>query len=173
MFGRLTRHTAWVSVAALATLALSQSSVSANTSKAPPPKPRHAGHHLAMRTAHVRLTDGSNYLGPEPCSDYFGQRKAHGVPDAFGGRNPLAVCGYTPEQLRNAYGVTGSGLGGAGVTVAIVDAYASPTMLSDANRYAGNRGEPLLSPSQYREITPSGYRHLTDGVCEDPAAWNL
>ena len=46
------------------------------------------------------------------------------------------MCGYTPRQVRGAYGVTASGMTGAGQTVAIVDAYASPTMLSDANTYA-------------------------------------
>src|SRR5260370_11720347 len=88
----------------------------------------HHPHTFAMHTAHVRLDQGSNYLGPQPCSNYYGQKTAAGVPDAFGGPNPYAVCGYTPEQLRGAYGVTGSGLNGVGVTVAIVDAFAPPAL---------------------------------------------
>ncbi|WP_194920463.1 S53 family peptidase [Catenulispora rubra] len=125
-----------------------------------------------MRTNHISLTDDDpNYIGPEKCSDYYGELTARTVPNAFGGRNPLAVCGYTPEQLRFAYGVTQSHYRGKGVTVAVVDAYASPTMLADANHYAMNHDERLLSPSQYREVTPPAYHHLTDGECETPANW--
>ncbi|WP_370354300.1 S8 family serine peptidase [Catenulispora sp. EB89] len=125
-----------------------------------------------MRTNHISLTDDDpNYIGPEKCSDYYGELTARTVPNAFGGRNPLAVCGYTPEQLRFAYGVTQSHERGKGVTVAIVDAYASPTMLADANHYAMNHDERLLSPSQYREVAPPAYHHLTDGECEVPADW--
>jgi subtilase family serine protease len=125
-----------------------------------------------MHTNHIRLTDDdTDYLGPERCSGYYGEHTAWAVPNAFGGRNPLAVCGYNPEQLRFAYGVTQSHLRGKGVTVAIVDAYASPNMLADANHYALNHDERLLSPSQYREVTPPAYHHLTDGECEAPESW--
>ncbi|WP_344662479.1 S53 family peptidase [Catenulispora subtropica] len=136
-----------------------------------------------MRTNHVRLDEvdadrtagpddpDTTYKGPRLCSDSFGEKPARNVPDAFGGRNPLSVCGYTPEQLRFAYGVTQAHERGAGVTVAIVDAYASPTMLADANRYAMNHDERLLTPDHYREVTPPSYNHLTDGFCETPAAW--
>lgn len=125
-----------------------------------------------MHTNHIRLTDDdAGYIGPQKCSDYYGEYTAESVPNAFGGRNPLAVCGYTPEQLRFAYGVTQSGDRGEGITVAIVDAYASPTMLADVNRYAINHGERLLASPQYREVTPPAYRHLTDGECETPSSW--
>ncbi|NUR25723.1 MAG: S8 family serine peptidase [Catenulispora sp.] len=162
------------SAAAAVLICLSQSSATAAT---PTAKTRH----LAMRTNHVRLSDAvsssdtddpdANYLGPKLCSGFFGERPARNVPDAFGGRNPLAVCGYLPEQLRFAYGVTQAHLRGAGVTVAVVGAYASPTMLADANRYAMNHGERLLTPTQYREVLPPSYNHLTDDVCEAPSAW--
>ena len=52
---------------------------------------------------------------------------------------PYAVCGYTPPQLQSAYGLTSqidSGSTEAVVTVAIVDAYVSPTLFSDAQHYA-------------------------------------
>lgn len=125
-----------------------------------------------MHTNHIRLTDDdTNYIGPQKCSGYYGEHTAWAVPDAFGGRNPLAVCGYDPEQLRFAYGVTQSHERGKGVTVAVVDAYASPRMLADANHYARNHDERLLTPSQYHEVTPPAYRHLTDGQCEAPSSW--
>ena len=70
---------------------------------------------------------------------------------------PWAPCGYKPDQLRNAYGVTGvlaSGIDGSGVTVAIVDAYASPTIVSDATTYA-QRNDPD-PPVQEVEVLPEG-----------------
>ncbi|GAA2035122.1 hypothetical protein GCM10009839_39700 [Catenulispora yoronensis] len=177
-----------VAAAALISVALSPVSSAAPSESAAPPTPPHgAPHHLAMRTNHVQLdsleetdqaeeTDEPNdpdahYLGPKLCSGYYGEHRARNVPDAFGGHNPLSVCGYTPEQLRFAYGVTQAHERGAGVTVAIVDAYASPTMLADANRYAMNHDERLLTPLQYREVLPPSYNHLTDGVCESPSSW--
>src|SRR5208283_461921 len=51
----------------------------------------------------------------------------------------LAPCGYTPAQIREAYGFTQSirkGNDGTGVSVAVVDAYLSPTLLSDAQTYS-------------------------------------
>ena len=44
---------------------------------------------------------------------------------------PYALCGYVPAQLQGAYGLQraiAKGIDGKGVTVAIVDAYASPTL---------------------------------------------
>ena len=50
-----------------------------------------------------------------------------------------------------AYHVAESGMTGKGQTVAIVDAYASPTMLSDANEYAKVTGDPPFVPGQYTQ----------------------
>jgi subtilase family serine protease len=181
MSARQLRRSTLAAVGAAATAALiclSQSpvSVAAPTAAGRPdrgPVAPQAAHHLAMRTNHVRLDDDpdADYQGPKLCSRSFGARPARNVPDAFGGRNPLSVCGYTPEQLRFAYGVTQAHQRGAGVTVAIVGAYASPDMLADANRYALNHEERLLTPAHYREVEPPSYNHLTDGVCEAPSAW--
>lgn len=77
-----------------------------------------------------------------PCSTYYGEKLAATLP-AFGGGfpNPLpyAVCGYKPAQLQGAYNLTqaiAKGYDGSGVTVAITDAYVSPTLYSDAVEYA-------------------------------------
>lgn len=92
-----------------------------------------------------------------PCSDYFGQKPAKNMPQAYGRHVPWSVCGYTPRQLRGAYGASQAGLTGRGVTVAIVDAYASPTMPGDANQYARSVGEPPFRPGQYRQILPGSF----------------
>ena len=77
---------------------------------------------------------------------------------------PWAPCGYKPDQLRNAYGVTGvlaSGIDGSGVTVAIVDAYASPTIVSDATTYA-QRNDPT-HPFKKSKFSQKAYRPFYDG----------
>jgi subtilase family serine protease len=116
--------------------------------------------------------DGSVYLGPSVCSGYYGQVKDT-TDLAFDGKtdNPYAVCGYVPSQVRGAYGVTGSGLTGKGATVAVVDAYASPTMPADANQYSVNHGEEPFAAGQYREIvTPSQWTDEPD--CGYLPAWS-
>jgi subtilase family serine protease len=125
-----------------------------------------------MHTQHERFEEGT-YQGPLPCSHYYAQKTAYDVPNAYGGRNPLALCGYTPEQLRTAYDTEDSPYTGQGVTIAIVDAYASSTMLADATRYAHAHDETLYAPGQYIEVRPAQFNHLTDGVCESPADWGV
>src|SRR6185312_16516187 len=77
-----------------------------------------------------------------PCSAYYGQQLAATLPNFGGGFPdplPYAVCGYKPAQLQGAYNLTGAiakGVTGSGVTVAVVDAYVSPTLYSDSVEYA-------------------------------------
>lgn len=99
-----------------------------------------------------------------PCSAYYAQQFARSLPPFGGGfPNPLpyAPCGYKPAQLQGAYNVAGPishGLDGAGVKVAIVDAYLSPTLYSDAAEYAkrnqgsassGRHGSQQWRPKQF------------------------
>ena len=44
-----------------------------------------------------------------PCAKYYGQKTATSLPTAYGKHQPYALCGYTPRQLRGAYGVARSG----------------------------------------------------------------
>jgi subtilase family serine protease len=116
-------------------------------------------------------SDGAVFLGPSQCSAYYGQLKDKTDP-AFNGKTgyPYAICGYVPAQLRGAYGVTSTGLTGKGVTVAIVDAYGSFTMLADANQYAANHGDPTFRSGQYTEtVTPSQWTDLD--ACQGQAGW--
>jgi subtilase family serine protease len=88
------------------------------------------------------------------CSDYWGQYQQT-LPEAFGQTSfNTYICGYTPAQLRAAYGTADAVAGGTtgkGVTVAIIDAYASPTMLADANAYATAVGDQPFAAGQYSE----------------------
>jgi subtilase family serine protease len=105
---------------------------------------------------------------PSPCSTYWNQFQ-QSMPEAYGRTSfPTYLCGYSPRQLRGAYDVSGpvqGGLNGHGVTVAIIDAYASPTMFADANQYADAMGEPRFTKGQYAE-TVFGPADMQD-VCGD------
>ena len=72
------------------------------------------------------------------CSEWYGE-KLDTTDPAYGGGYPsplpYAPCGYTPAQIRGAYGFADTvrrGNDGSGVTIAIVDAFLSPTLLQDA-----------------------------------------
>ena len=54
-----------------------------------------------------------------------------------------------------------------------MDAYASPTMLADATRYAHAHDETLYARGQYPRSGPPQFHHLSDGVCEAPADWGV
>jgi subtilase family serine protease len=75
-----------------------------------------------------------------------------------------------PSQLRSAYGV-GSGLNGAGQTVAIIDAYASPSILNDVNTYSAALGEPALTPANYSQIVPTPAQFVDQAACGFPSGW--
>jgi subtilase family serine protease len=99
---------------------------------------------------------GSNYWIARPCGKYYDQKTATTEPSAYGKSQPWNVCGYTQAQIRGAYGVTSSKMTGKGVTVAVVDAYPSPTMPDDANKFAKATGDKAFRPGQYKQylMTP-------------------
>ena len=100
---------------------------------------------------------GSRY-GVQPCSAYYGQKTAFAQPAAYGKHRPYAVCGYVPQQYQSAYGETPllrSGVTGRGVTVAITDAYAAPTIYQDAQKYNRVHHQPRFRPGQFSQITPA------------------
>jgi subtilase family serine protease len=126
----------------------------------------------------------AGFRNATPCSAYYGQELASTLP-AFGGGfpNPLpyAVCGYKPAQLQGAYNLAGpisQGLNGSGVTVAIVDAFVSPTLYSDAVEYAqknqgttahgfhGSGGSQQWQPGQFKEMIQRPFTETEE--CEAP-----
>jgi subtilase family serine protease len=105
------------------------------------------------------------FVNAKPCSTYFGQKIAKKAPKAYGKRQPYAPCGYTPKQLQGTYDLKSSlakGLDGRGVTVAITDAYASPTILADANKYATKHGQKAFKSGQFNQVLPDAYRYGYD-----------
>ncbi|MGZ3406635.1 MAG: S53 family peptidase, partial [Polyangia bacterium] len=81
-------------------------------------------------------------VGPNTCSEWYGQILDTTDP-AYPGYAPLsyAPCGYKPGKVREGYGFTDiirRGNDGTGQSIAIVDAFLSPTLLLDAQTYAAN-----------------------------------
>jgi subtilase family serine protease len=114
---------------------------------------------------------GYNYWIGRPCSAYWGQKVAAGKPEAYGKHQPWTNCGYTPAQIRGAYGVTASGMTGKGQTVAVVDAYASPTMLADANQFAKVVGDKPFRPGQYTQHLMTPWNIKVGSECGGPQGW--
>lgn len=89
--------------------------------------------------------------GTEPTATYTGNEYT---------TNP-AGCGYTPQNIRTAYGLNGlyaDKLDGTGQTIVILDWCGSPTITSDANAFSAQFGLPALTSKNFDIIytpTPS------------------
>jgi subtilase family serine protease len=106
------------------------------------------------------------------CSAYYGEKTAT-FPKAYGTTTfNTAICGYTPAQLRAAYGISAlpKSTNGAGQTVAIIDAYASPTIVADVNAYSAALGEPKLT-GLYQQIVPTKEQFVDQEACQEPSGW--
>ena len=120
----------------------------------------------------VAAGNGSPY-----CNQYFGAgaivAKLSTAADVYGAAIPWLGCGYTPQQIRAAYGLNKvTKYNGKGVTVAIVDAYASPTLLADSNRYAANHDLPKLkSGVNFSQIIPLGIYDVSPTEACGPYGW--
>jgi hypothetical protein len=55
--------------------------------------------------------------------------------------------GYTPNQIRTAYGLPSSG--GAGATIAIIDAYHTPSIWNDLGNFSARYNLPLPTSSNF------------------------
>lgn len=95
---------------------------------------------------------GPGFRNARPCSAYYGEKIDTTDPAYNGKQLPYAPCGYTPAQLRSAYGIDKVGADGKGTTIAIVDAFASPNIYSDASTYAKkNDPQHPLKQSQFSQ----------------------
>ena len=138
-------------------------------------KPNHR--HLNDETARTstNATSPSPSAPPPPaaalnspvCSTYWGDHtaKLSTAPGLYPQTLPWLICGYTPQQLRAAYGADQVSQNGSGVRVAIVDLYASPTIKDDVNHYSRNHHLPQLNNSNFSQLVPPG---LFDVPADDP-----
>lgn len=130
-------------------------------------------HTTPVKTPTTTPPDG--FRNARPCSTYFGQLKAKYTDDyttplpKFEGQTlPYATCGYTGPYLRATY-EGNTTLTGAGVTVAITDAYRWQKIASDANTYASTNGDGSYTSGQLTESLPAFYRHKA--AC-GPSGWS-
>jgi subtilase family serine protease len=138
------------------------------------------GNIVEPATAGIKRNEGAapppeGFRNARPCSLSYGQLTARykanfktQLPKFKGSYRPYAVCGYVPRQFRGAYGIKGSGLTGKGVTVAVTDAYAAPTIVKDANKYATRHGDPAFKSGQLQQTKLGSFRRQK--AC-DPSGW--
>ena len=85
---------------------------------------------------------------------------------------PWTIKGHTPQDVKGAYRI--SGYDGTGQTVAIIDAYASPTILDDANTWSDHRGIPRFGTTgggTFTQVVPPGVYNIPENPVQDPQGW--
>src|SRR5882757_1674850 len=116
----------------------------------------------------------AGFRNAPPLSAYWAQLPSpYAFPSGFTAvqlpSTPWAITGATPDQIKGAYGI--SGYDGGGQTVAIIDAYASPTILQDVNQWSQNRGLPTMTPGQLVQVVPPGVYNRPQNPRQDPQGW--
>jgi subtilase family serine protease len=87
-----------------------------------------------------------------PCSSWYAQHYAHGLPGKYGTKSfPTVVCGYSAKQFRRAYGWNRHNIG-KGVTIAFVEIGLVPDMMLTLSDYARVNGIETPSTSRYSEL---------------------
>ena len=130
-----------------------------------------------VHTDHIGADPGAPpaaaFVNAPPCSAFWAEKLATGLPNPYGsGSLPYAPCGYTPQQVRGAYGLTGTPFDGSGQSVAVIDAYASPTIVQDVAQWSANRGIPAFKNGQFSQVVaPGTFHHPESGNKQDPQGW--
>lgn len=120
----------------------------------------------------------AGFRNAQPCSRSWAEKTVQNTPTPDGTTLPgtpsaFAPCGYAGTQLQGAYGMKqtiASGTDGRGVTVGVIDAYASPTIESDLNTYSARHGLPSVTGHFRQVVAPGTYQRATNKK-QDPAGW--
>ncbi|HEY9494409.1 MAG TPA: S53 family peptidase [Intrasporangium sp.] len=142
---------------------------------------------------HVDASPPAGFRNAPPCSRYWGQKTLANTPTPDGTMltpgpwsnnaagtvtaysvTAFAPCGYAGTQLQGAYGLTSaidSGNDGTGVTVAVIDAYASSTIVSDVTEYSRRHGLPPITGHFSQVVAPGTYVRPQNPV-QDPEGWS-
>ena len=116
------------------------------------------------------------FVNAPPCSIYWNEKNTTSLtglpaplqaPAGYTLPLPMAPCGYVPSQIRGVYGVSAS-LQGNGQTVAIIDAYASPTIQQDLDQWSANRG---LASTNITQVVAPGTMNRPENKRQDPQGW--
>jgi subtilase family serine protease len=132
---------------------------------------------IFVETDHIKDAPPSGgFRNAPPLSEYWAEKVSpYAYPAGFTDLStpptaPWSIRGHTPAQIKSAYGIPGT-YDGAGQTVAVIDAYASPTILDDVNQWSINRGLPTMSPSQLVQVVPPGIYRRPNNPSQDPSGW--
>jgi len=142
---------------------------------------------------HADASPPAGFRNAPPCSQYWGQKTISDTPAPDGTKltpgpwsdnaagtvtaysvTAYAPCGYAGAQLQGAYGMTApirTGNDGTGVTVAVIDAYASQTILSDVNTYSSRHGLPPITGHLRQVVSPGTYVR-PQNPRQDPEGWS-
>jgi subtilase family serine protease len=137
-----------------------------------------------VRTNHVSADPNAGptaaFVNAPPCSAYWAEKTdatdpspAVTSPAGYADPLPWAPCGYTPQQIKGAY-VGSTTLDGTGQTIGVIDAYASPTILQDANQWSANRGLPRFGTpggGSLTQIAAPGVYNIPESPAQDPQGW--
>ncbi len=109
---------------------------------------------LESPRSNITATGSSSGLGAKaPCSVYYGQETASGLPEQFGTTTfPTDICGYDAVQIRGAYGASFAN-DGSGQTIALVELGLVPDMFETLQDYAKANAMPAPSPLRYAELS--------------------
>ena len=126
------------------------------------------------RRIDAKAPPSAGFRNSPPLSAYWAQLLSpYAFPNGFKevalSSVPWTVKGYVPDEIKGAYGI--SGFDGSGQTVAIIDAYASPTILQDVNQWSTNRGLPTMTPAQLVQVVPPGVYNRPQNPRQDPQGW--
>ncbi len=118
----------------------------------------------------------AGFVNAPPMSAYWAQLTSpYAYPAGFTDLStpataPWTVVGYTPQQIKGAYGISNT-YDGSGQTVAVIDAYASPTIVQDVNQWSTNRGLPTLADGQLVQVVPPGIYNMPNNRAQSPSGW--
>jgi subtilase family serine protease len=100
------------------------------------------------------------------CSSWWGQHVSR-IPRAEGKTSAdTAICGYTPQQLRSAYGITSASGEGASIAVVLDGSLAS--MRADANRFFAAHHLAGFARGQFSENFGPGFAKSCAGSSDLP-----
>lgn len=107
----------------------------------------------------------------DACSSYYGQYHLPSVPKA---KKPLkgvqagSLCGYTPQQMQAARGITKVKNTGKGMKVGITLWCNDPRIKDDTNTWAKELGYQKLKKNQLQVLLPAG--GFDSNYCDDLAS---
>jgi len=116
-------------------------------------------------------TDVFTTPGGGPTGTYTGNRYGS---DITSGPPNLPPCGYSPADLRVAYGLSAvhqKNIKGQRQTIVIVDAFGSPTITADANTFSSINHLPALTSSNFAIVNIGGPTGCTPADGCNPASW--